>query len=88
LRDFNIPYCSIYGDIVEGKDGVLKTTGAKQTGCSLCPTGCHLDKDNKFKRMKKTHPDLWDYGINSLKLGEFLDFVGVDYGRDSECQSN
>jgi 3'-phosphoadenosine 5'-phosphosulfate sulfotransferase (PAPS reductase)/FAD synthetase len=80
LREFNIPYASIYGEIIEdGKCG-LKTTGASQTGCSLCPTGCHLDKTNKYKRMKETHPDLWDYGINSLKLGEFLDFVGVDYG--------
>jgi hypothetical protein len=65
---------------VEGKGDIIKTTGAKQTGCSLCPTGCHLDKDNKFKRMEQTRPDLWDYGINSLGLGEFLDFVGVDYG--------
>jgi len=82
IRDFNIPYAkSIYGDIVEDKKDKLKTTKARQTGCSLCPTGCHLDKENKYQRMKITHPELWDYGINSLGLGEFLDFVGVDYGR-------
>jgi 3'-phosphoadenosine 5'-phosphosulfate sulfotransferase (PAPS reductase)/FAD synthetase len=46
LRDFKIPYSPIYGDIVEDKKGALKTTGTKQTGCSLCPTGCHLDKEN------------------------------------------
>jgi 3'-phosphoadenosine 5'-phosphosulfate sulfotransferase (PAPS reductase)/FAD synthetase len=84
IRTFNVPYASaIYGDIVEGKDGSLTTTKAKQTGCSLCPTSCHLDKVNKFQRMKHTHPELWDYGINSLGLGEFLDYIGVDYGGKS-----
>jgi hypothetical protein len=80
LKEFNIPYASIYGEIVGDGKGGYKTTGAKQTGCSLCPTGCHLDKPNKYQRMKETHPDLWEYGMNSLGLGEFLDFVGVDYG--------
>jgi 3'-phosphoadenosine 5'-phosphosulfate sulfotransferase (PAPS reductase)/FAD synthetase len=88
LRQFNISYASIYGEIIEDGKGGYKTTGAKQTGCSLCPTACHLDKTNKYQRMKETHPDLWDFGINTLGLGKLLDFVGVDYGRDCECQSD
>ena len=50
----------------------------------FCPTGCHLDKVNKYQRMKKMHPDLWEYGINSLGLGEFLDYMGVDYGGEDK----
>jgi 3'-phosphoadenosine 5'-phosphosulfate sulfotransferase (PAPS reductase)/FAD synthetase len=79
LRDFKISYAGVYGDIVEDSKGRLRTTGEKRTGCIFCPVGCHLDKENRFQRLKVTHPELYDYVINSLKLGEFLDFVGVDY---------
>ena len=82
LRDFKIPYASIYGDIVEDKKGKLKTTGEKRTGCALCVVGCHLDKTNKFQRLKQTHPEIWNFGINSLGLGEFFDCIGVDYGKE------
>jgi len=82
LRDFNIPYASVYGDIVENKKGVLHTTGEKRTGCVFCPVGCHLDKENRFMRLKKTHPKLYGYVIDNLGLAELLDFVGVDYGRE------
>ena len=82
LRDFKIPYAGIYGDIVEDKKGKLKSTGEKRTGCALCVVGCHLDKTNKFQRLKETHPDIWDYGINTLGLGEFLDHIGVKYGEE------
>jgi 3'-phosphoadenosine 5'-phosphosulfate sulfotransferase (PAPS reductase)/FAD synthetase len=82
LRDYKIPYADIYGDIVEDKKGKLRTTGEQRTGCSLCVVGCHLDKTNKFQRLKQQHPDIWDFGINSLKLGEFFDFIGVEYGKE------
>lgn len=86
LRDYNIPYASIYGDIVEDKKGKLTTTGEKRTGCSLCVVGCHLDKTNKYQRLKQTHPDIWEYGINSLGMGEFFDSIGVDYGKENCCE--
>jgi 3'-phosphoadenosine 5'-phosphosulfate sulfotransferase (PAPS reductase)/FAD synthetase len=79
LRDFHIPYASVYGDIVEDKNGKLSTTGEKRTGCIFCPVGCHLDKVNTFQRLKTTHPKLYDYCIHTLGLGELLDYVGVDY---------
>jgi 3'-phosphoadenosine 5'-phosphosulfate sulfotransferase (PAPS reductase)/FAD synthetase len=74
-----IPIASVYGDIVEDSKGRLSTTGEQRTGCVFCPVGCHLDKVNRFQRLKTTHPQLYDYVISTLKLGEFLDFVGVDY---------
>jgi 3'-phosphoadenosine 5'-phosphosulfate sulfotransferase (PAPS reductase)/FAD synthetase len=86
LRDYHIPYASIYGEITEDRNGVLTTTGEKRTGCSLCLVGCQLDKANKFQRLKQMHPDIWDFGINSLGMGEFLDFIGVNYGKaDGRC---
>lgn len=60
LVKYNVPYCSVYGDIVpanadelEGQlildDAVaentkLKTTGLKRTGCAFCAFGAHLEK--------------------------------------------
>jgi 3'-phosphoadenosine 5'-phosphosulfate sulfotransferase (PAPS reductase)/FAD synthetase len=88
LLDYRIPYASVYGEIIEGKNGMLTTTGEKRTGCSLCLVGCHLDKTNKYQRLKRTHPDIWNFGMNSLGMGEFLDFIGIDYGKaDTSCPS-
>jgi 3'-phosphoadenosine 5'-phosphosulfate sulfotransferase (PAPS reductase)/FAD synthetase len=79
LKEFNIPYASVYGDIVQDKKGRLRTTGETRTGCCLCPIGCHLDKVNRFQRLAVTHPKLHDYAINTLGLGKVLDYVGVKY---------
>lgn len=84
LRDFNIPYASVYGDIIEDKKGKLRTTGENRTGCCFCPVGCHLDKVNRFQRLKTTHPKLYDYVINTLNLRELLDFAGVNYRSESD----
>ena len=95
LKEFSITYASVYGDIIEGKDGQLSVTGEKRTGCMFCPVGCHLDKSgNKFQNMKKTHPKQWEYCIfggelnengvwvpnkQGLGLGRLLDYIGVKY---------
>ena len=87
LKQFNIPYASIYGDIVENEHGKLMTAGASRTGCMFCMFGVHLEKgENKFQRMKKTHPKQWEFCIHKLGLGEILDYIGVDYGKDKFWQ--
>lgn len=84
IKQFNIPYASVYGDIIED-EGKLKTTKLDRTGCMFCMFGCHLDKEpNRFQRMKITHPKQYDYCIrpveeNGLGLGEVLDYIGVKY---------
>lgn len=93
LKEYTVQYCSIYGDIVETKEG-LKTTGCNRTGCVFCGFGCHLEKEpNRFQRLKETHPRQYDYCINGgemvdgkwqpskegLGLGKVLDYIGVDY---------
>ena len=80
LKTFNVPYCSVYGDIVEDSNGKLITTGENRTGCMFCMFGVHLEKEpNKFQRMAITHPILYDYCINKLGCGKVLDYIGVDY---------
>lgn len=54
--------------------------GEKRTGCMFCMFGVHLEKgENRFQRMKRTHPKQWDYCINKLGCGRVLDTIGVDY---------
>lgn len=93
IRLFNVPYCSVYGDIIDTPDG-LKTTGCNRTGCIFCMFGCHLEKEpNRFQRLKQTHPRQYDYCINGgemvdgkwqpnkegLGIGHVLDYIGVKY---------
>lgn len=74
LVDNQIPYCSVYGDIV-ASDGEneytstlteqpLRCTGCQRTGCMFCGFGAHLEKgENRFQRMKHTHPRHYDFCI-------------------------
>jgi len=78
IRTYNIPIPSVYGEIVEDKKGRLTTSLEKRTGCVWCPVGCHHDKVNRFQRLAETHPKLYDYCMNALNLGAFLDFIGVN----------
>lgn len=90
----NLEICSVYGDIVKDTNGIYHLTGCQRTGCVYCPLGCHLEKEpNRFQRLKKTHPKLYDYCINGgeyndgkwcpsisgLGLGHVLDFLEIKY---------
>jgi len=75
IRDFNVPYCSIYGDIVS-ENGILCTSGERRTGCVFCMFGVHLEgDDNRFKRLEKTHPSLWSYCMNKLGIRDVLEYI-------------
>lgn len=82
LKTYNVPYCSVYGDIVE-KNRQLKlsgfeedserliTTGCERTGCMFCIFGIMSDKTpNRFQRLKITHPKIYDYCIGGGEYDE------------------
>lgn len=84
LKNFDVPYSSIYGDIVEEIDKKgevkLKTTGADRTGCMFCMFGLHLDPEpNRLQRMAITHPKQHKYCVEKLECGKILDFMGIPY---------
>ena len=82
IKRFNVPYCSVYGDIIEKQspEDTLETTGCTRTGCMFCMFGCHLEKEpNRFQRMKQTHPKQYEYCMNQLGLKEVLEYIGVPY---------
>lgn len=86
ILDKNIQIPAVYGDIVK-VGNKLTTTGEHRTGCMFCPIGIHLEKHpNRFQRMAKTHPKIYNYCIHKLGLGELLDYVGVDYKLHEEEQ--
>lgn len=79
LKEKEIPYSSIYGNIAETENG-LTTTGETRTGCMFCMFGLHqCEGQNKFQRMKTSHPKQYDYCVNQLGLGQVLDYLKVDY---------
>ncbi len=79
LKLNNLPYASIYGDLIE-KDGELFLTGAKGTGCMFCGFGAHVeDQPNRFQRMEKEHPKHYNYIINKLGAAKIFALVGIPY---------
>lgn len=64
IDKYKIDICNIY------------EKGYKRTGCMYCMFGCNTkDHRDKFDRMKNTHPAIYSYCMNSLKLKDVLDFV-------------
>lgn len=68
LKIFSIPYSKIYD------------MGEKRTGCMFCMFGVHFEKgENRFQRMKHTHPKHWNYCINKLNLRLPLEYMEIPY---------
>lgn len=85
LHENNIPYASVYGEILCDNFGVYHTTKCQRTGCVFCGFGAHLEKvPNRFQRLKHTHPKLWDYCMKpidhgGLGMAHALDVINVKY---------
>jgi len=68
IRREGLPYSEIYD------------TGVTRTGCVFCMFGVHFDEgENRFQRLRQTHPKMWKYCIHSLGLGEVLTFLGIEF---------
>ena len=74
----NLKIPSVYGDIV-CKNGKLTTTGEKRTGCMFCLIGSHLEKPNKFQRMRETHPARYKYCMEQLGLDKILTWLNIPH---------
>lgn len=68
IRQNNLPYSKIYD------------MGYERTGCMFCMFGVHLEGyPNRFQRMQKTHPNLYEYCIEKLDLKKVLKLINVPY---------
>lgn len=80
---------AVYGEIVRGEDGKLRTTKAQRTGCSMCGFGLHLEKrPHRFDLLWERNPkewELWMHHVVQDHNGEWfgwdrvLDYIGVEW---------
>lgn len=60
-------------------DYIIQLEKRGQAVCGAL-SGAHLEKEpNRYQRLKLTHPNLYNYSINKLELGEVLDYINVKY---------
>jgi 3'-phosphoadenosine 5'-phosphosulfate sulfotransferase (PAPS reductase)/FAD synthetase len=80
IKVFNLPYSSVYGEIIyDHATKQLETTGEQRTGCMFCMFGVHMEgTPNRFERMKVTHPKHYAVCMN-LGCGAVMDYIGVRY---------
>ena len=68
IKKFKLPYCKIYD------------MGEDHTGCIFCMFGLQMDgTPNRFQRLAVSHPKLYKYCMETLKLDEVIDYLGFPY---------
>ena len=78
--DLDVPLPGIYGEIVRGADGTLRTTRAQRTGCTMCGFGIHIEKrPHRFDRLYEDNPKEWHFWMITMGWGEVLDYIGVGW---------
>lgn len=89
VLDINVPIPKAYGEIKRDTEGLLYTTRAQRTGCSMCGFGIHIEKrPHRFDRLREDNPKEWDYWmLNCCKdadgtpygWGRVLDYIGIGW---------
>lgn len=87
--DLNVPIPEIYGEIKRGTDGLLRTTGAQRTGCSMCGFGIHMEKrPHRFDMLRERNEKEWEFWMyrcctdkngEPYGWGRVLDYIGVPW---------
>lgn len=73
IRSRELPYCEIYD------------MGYETTGCVFCMFGLHMQKPlNAIQLLQKTHPRLWEYGMEKLGLREVMEYINVPYEYEAD----
>lgn len=93
LYKTDIPFASVYGDVVYREDiDWYYTTGLKRTGCMWCLFGIQFESQpNRLQKMKKTHPKLWQYATKPVAEGgcglqAVCDFLDIPTGMDKDVE--
>lgn len=71
IYENRIDIAPVYGEVIF-ENGKYFTTGCKRTGCIFCMFGAHCRDDDRFLRLKETHPLQYAYCMDG---GEYVDGV-------------
>ena len=78
--DLNVPVPEIYGEIKRDENGLLHTTKAQRTGCSMCGFGIHLEnRPHRFDLLREMNYKEWYFWMHDQGWGEVLDYIGVEW---------
>ena len=80
----------VYGEIVKGENGKLKTTGASRSGCDICGFGIQLEeRPHRFDRLRERNEKAWEFYMYNVCTdpetgekygwGRVLDYIGVEW---------
>ncbi len=72
INDYKIEICSVYKDF-----------NLKRTGCTFCAYGVEREpkNDNRFTKLKESHPKQYNGFINKFGMSKALDYAGISYGQ-------
>jgi hypothetical protein len=97
--ELKVPIPEVYGTIEKDEKGMLYTTRAQRTGCSMCGFGIQLERKrpHRFDRLRQDSPKEWEYWMYNCcvddKTGErygwgrVLDYIGVGWENEvTECK--
>jgi hypothetical protein len=78
--DLSVPIPKVYGEIVSNGNGLLTTTRAKRTGCSMCGFGVHIEKrPHRFDRLREDNIREWEFWMLEQGWGRVLSYIGVEW---------
>lgn len=81
--DLKVPVPRIYGTIERDEKGMLYTTRAQRTGCSMCGFGIHIEKrPHRFDRLREDNPKEWHFWMYTMGWGAVLDYIGIGWKDD------
>lgn len=80
----------IYSSIEADEKGMLYTTGAQRTGCSMCGFGIHMEKrPHRFDKLRERNPKEWEFWMYKCCIdkesgekfgwGRVLDYIEVGW---------
>ncbi len=68
IKEYGINYSRIYDQ------------GYDRTGCIFCMFGITMEKTpNRFQMLAKSHPKLWEKGMQEFKTAELCEYLDIDY---------
>jgi len=55
-----------------------------RTGCTFCAYGAEQEpeNDNRFTKLKKSHPKQFNIFVHNLGMNKALDYAGINYGEE------